>query len=193
MEVGVNGHHGQVAANRVEMDRRLSQEYATNPNQLLVVLDVLDIRLFMPLVTSILARSMEDGLHLDHGYLAANRVEEESKRKLENAQTPPRNMEENLALELILQPRLAILIIVQSMVDGRNGVCGDHVARLVEEGEHTDYVSAGTPHRNMAEKDVQGHQFKPNNVEQYSVQSMVTGIHLVLMKAVVLHVVVVPN
>jgi len=193
MEVGVNGHHGQVAANLVEMDRKLSQEYATVPNQLLVVLDVLDIRLFMPLVTSNLVQSMEDGLHLDHGYLAANHVEEESKRKSENAQIPPRNTEEQLALELILQLRLAILIIVQSMVDGRNGVCGDHVARLVEEEEHTDYVSAGTPRQNMEEKDVQGHQFKPSSVEQYSVQSMVTGIHSVLMKAAVFHVVVVPN
>lgn len=193
MVVGVNGQNGQVAVKHVEMDRKLSQEYATVPRQHSVVQDVLDIRLFMPLVTSYLVQSMEYGLDLDHGYLAANHVEEESKRKLENAQIPPLNIMEKLALELQKQVRNVTLIHVQSMVDGRNGLCGDHAARHVEEDEHTDNVSARTPHRNMEERDVQGHQFKPNNVEPYSVQSMVTGIHSVLMKVAVFHVVVVPN
>jgi len=112
---------------------------------------------------------------MEDGWLAANPAEEVSKRKKENAPTPPQHTEVNHVPDPSLPHRNVTPNPVPSMEGGLLGDYGVNVPEVVEVDVRTDYEHVPTPVPNMVERDAQVHQSKRNNAVPSNVQSMVTG------------------
>jgi len=122
---------------------------------------------------------------------AANHAEEVFRRELGNAVIQSHSTEgKHVPVQYFLRD-LVIHTIVQLMVVGHNGLCGENAASLAEEAARTGYDFAETRYQSMEEIDVPVHQFKLNNVGHNHVQSMVDGALTEHMEVVVYHVVVV--
>jgi len=112
-----------------------------------------------------------------NGELALNSVVVAFMKGNETVAIQNHNMEVNRALVKEQNRRLATLTIAQLTVVGHNGVYGENVQNPVVVDAHIVSAVAPTPYQNTEENDVQVHQFKQNNVEHNTVQSLVTGAH----------------
>lgn len=127
---GVHGVDGQPVVELVEMEHKSEPEHA------LIIMVLVEIVEEVPLnlddAALVTAKSMDTGLNGRDGLLVVPHVELEAKHALDHVPILFLDMEENLALDLIVRISNVLLNIVQLMVNGPVGNHGDNVVPLAE-------------------------------------------------------------